>query len=78
MVREQLIMIGRSERMFCKRENIGLLLKRSIVFWLEEKGRSQKYFGIANILRLEFEKMSMKILFAWEIMFPFSFFFLRE
>lgn len=51
-MREQLIMIGKSERMFCKRENIELL-KRSIGFWLEEKGRSQKYFGIASILRLE-------------------------
>lgn len=46
-------LIGKSEGMFCKRENIGLVLKRSIGFGLEEKGRSQKYFGIANILRLE-------------------------
>lgn len=51
-VMEQLIMIGRSEKMFCKRENTGLVLKRSIGFWLEEK-RSQTYFGIVNILRLE-------------------------
>lgn len=56
MIREQLIMAGRkSQGMFYKRENIGII-SRCIGFWLKEKeGVRSKSFGIANILRLEWK-----------------------
>lgn len=45
MVMGQLIMSGRSEGMFCKRENIGLVLKK------EYKGFGwRKKEGVRNIL----------------------------
>lgn len=44
MVMEQLIMIGRSEGMFCKRENIGLVLKRSIRVLAEGKRKESEIF----------------------------------